>query len=71
MPTALAPIADAEIAAGVERVIQKFAHLAKDPTLDKWSEVYEPAKQAVKELYDLTPEQWDWFIEQLTEATEI
>lgn len=71
MPTAVAPIADAEIAAGVERVIQQFARLAKDPTLDKWKEVYEPAKKAVKELYDLTPDQWDWFIEQLTKEMEI
>lgn len=71
MPTAIAPIADKEIAAGVERVIQDFARLSKDPTLDKWKEVYEPAKQAVKELYDLTPNQWDWFIEQLTKEMEI
>lgn len=71
MPTAIAPIADKEIAAGVERVIQDFARLSKDPTLDKWKEVYEPAKQAIKELYKLTPEQWDWFIEQLTKEMEI
>lgn len=71
MPTALAPIADAEIAAGIERVIKQAGLAAKDPTLDKWKEVYEPAKQAIKELYELTPEQWDWFIEQLTEEMKI
>lgn len=71
MPTAVAPIPDAEIAAGVLRVIEQAGKAAKDKTLDAWKDVYEPAKKAVQELYELTPDQWDWFIEQLTKEMKI
>lgn len=57
-------------AVAINALIAKAAVLARDPTLDKWKDVYEQAKAVIGE-YGLTPDEYEDAIKRLTEAMRI
>ena len=54
-------------AKAVARIIEQAKRLANDPDLNKWRDVYEPAKKAIKE-FELSADDYQRAILSLVEA---
>ncbi len=68
--TTTAPTTDELNLIAVNRIIEQAERLSRDRELNVWTDVYEPAKQALAEI-GLTPDEYQYAIAELTEALNI